>query len=65
VQAGDFFLTDSGEPYELRWHSPEGAPFEVMHLYIGLSPYLGLSLLDRAMQEVHGTVRAARILLVS
>src|ERR1700730_14946638 len=50
VKAGDFFLTDSDEPYELRWRSHDGAPFEVMHLY------LGLSLLDRAMQEVHGTV---------
>jgi len=49
VQAGDFFLTDSDEPYELRWRSHDGAPFEVMHLY------LGLPLLERAMQEVHGT----------
>ena len=50
VHAGDFFLTDSDEPYELRWRSHDGAPFEVMHLY------LGLPLLERAMQEVHGTV---------
>lgn len=49
VHAGDFFLTDSDEPYELRWRSHDGAPFEVMHLY------LGLPLLERALQEVHGT----------
>lgn len=49
VHAGDFFLADSDEPYELRWRSHDGAPFEVMHLY------LGLPLLERAMQEVHGT----------
>jgi AraC family transcriptional regulator len=49
VRAGDFFLTDSDEPYELRWHSHDGKPFEVMHLH------LGLPLLERAMQEVHGT----------
>ncbi len=48
VKAGDFFLTDSDEPYELRWRSHNGAPFEVMHLY------LGLPLLDRAAQEIHG-----------
>ncbi|WP_395674148.1 helix-turn-helix domain-containing protein [Inquilinus sp.] len=49
VHAGDFFLTDSDEPYELRWRSHDGAPFEVMHLH------LGLPLLERAMQEVRGT----------
>lgn len=49
VQAGDFFLTDSDEPYELRWRSHDGTPFEVMHLY------LGLPLLERALQELHGT----------
>lgn len=49
VKAGDFFLTDSDEPYELRWRSHDGGPFEVMHLY------LGLPLLDRAAQEIHGT----------
>jgi AraC family transcriptional regulator len=48
VRAGDFFLTDSEEPYELRWRSHDGVPFEVMHLY------LGLSLLDQAAKELHG-----------
>jgi AraC family transcriptional regulator len=49
VKAGDFFLTDSDEPYELRWRTHDGAPLEVMHLY------LGLRLLDRAAREVDGT----------
>jgi AraC family transcriptional regulator len=49
VKAGDFFLVDSDEPYELRWRTHDGAPFQVMHLY------LGLPLLERAAQEVHGT----------
>lgn len=48
VKAGNFFLTDSDEPYELRWRSHDGAPFEVMHLY------LGLPLLDRAAKELSG-----------
>lgn len=48
VKAGDFFLTDSEEPYELRWRSQDGTPFEVMHLY------LGLPMLERAAKAVHG-----------
>ncbi|HEY0181787.1 MAG TPA: AraC family transcriptional regulator [Rhodopila sp.] len=53
VTAGDFFLTHSDEPYELRWRSHDGAPFEVMHLY------LGLPLLERATREVNGTADRA------
>lgn len=48
VCAGDFFLIDSQEPYELRWRSHMGEPFEVMHLY------LGLALLERAALELSG-----------
>lgn len=48
VTTGDFFLTDSDEPYELRWRSHDRAPFEVLHLY------LGLPVLERAAQEIHG-----------
>jgi AraC family transcriptional regulator len=48
VRAGDFFLADSEEPYELRWRSHSGEPFEVMHLY------LGLPLLERAALELFG-----------
>jgi AraC family transcriptional regulator len=48
VSAGDFFLTDSEEPYELRWQSHSGEPFHVLHLY------LGLPLLARAADELLG-----------
>lgn len=48
VVADDFFLTASTSPYEMRWHTRDGAPFEVMHLY------LGLSVLDEARRELYG-----------
>jgi len=46
VAAGDFFLTRSPTPYELRWKAAGAEPFEVMHLY------LGLPLLMRAFKDV-------------
>jgi len=46
VAAGDFFLTTSPTPYELRWKAAGAEPFEVMHLY------LGLPLLMRAFKDV-------------
>jgi AraC family transcriptional regulator len=48
VQAGDFFLTNTGEPYEMRWQTQGGDTFEVMHLY------LGLPLIDQAARDVLG-----------
>jgi AraC family transcriptional regulator len=48
VQAGDFFLTHSGEPYEMRWQTRGGETFTVMHLY------LGLPLIERAAHELLG-----------
>lgn len=48
VSEDDFFLTDSDEPYELRWRSRSETPFLVMHLY------LGLPLLERAAQDLFG-----------
>jgi AraC family transcriptional regulator len=48
VTGGDFFLTNARDPYELRWTTDEGAPFEVMHLH------LGLPLLKRATTEILG-----------
>ncbi len=48
VRAGDFFLTDTDEPYEMRWQALEGERFEVMHLY------LGLPLIDQAAREMLG-----------
>ncbi|MDR7098976.1 AraC family transcriptional regulator [Lysobacter niabensis] len=48
VSSGDFFLTNTTEPYELRWTAEGDQPFEVMHLH------LGLPLLQRATSEVLG-----------
>lgn len=48
VKAGDFFLTHTGEPYEMRWQTQDCDTFEVMHLY------LGLPLIDQAARDVLG-----------
>jgi len=48
VSAGDFFLTSSEEPYEMRWQTHGGDTFEVMHLY------LGLPLIEQASRELLG-----------
>ncbi|VVP77617.1 HTH-type transcriptional activator RhaR [Pseudomonas fluorescens] len=45
VTKGDFFLTTSAVPYEMRWHVTSTESFVVMHIY------LGLPLLERAIQE--------------
>jgi AraC family transcriptional regulator len=36
VEAGDFFLTASPTPYELRWKTIGPEPFGTMHLHLGL-----------------------------
>lgn len=48
VQAGDFFLTSTSEPYEMRWQVLGDGHFEVMHLY------LGLPLIEQAALDVFG-----------
>jgi len=48
VSAGDFFLTSSDEPYEMRWQTQGADTFEVMHLY------LGLPLIEHASRELLG-----------
>lgn len=48
VQAGDFFLTTSPRPCELRWKTEGDTPFRVMHVYVGLN------LMKRALRDVHG-----------
>ena len=53
VEVGDFFLTTTDSPYEMRWHVEGPERFEVMHLYVALS------VLDRAVKDVHGASRAA------
>ncbi|MCF6371206.1 AraC family transcriptional regulator [Rhizobium halophilum] len=36
VTVGDFFLTRSPTPYEMRWRAVGEAPFQVMHLYLSV-----------------------------
>lgn len=60
VAVGDFYLTTSETPYELRWKATGTAPFEVMHLYLGL-PFF-----ERALAEVfHGEQPALQLREVS
>ncbi|MCG8909880.1 AraC family transcriptional regulator [Pseudomonas sp. DP-17] len=59
VAKGDFFLTSSAEPYEMRWQVSGADAFEVMHLY------LGIPLLEKAVQEVLGGSGAVRLREVS
>ena len=49
VAAGDFFLTTSPTPYELRWQVMGGDPFETCHVYVSLA------LFARAFQDVTGS----------
>lgn len=55
VRRGDFFLTQSETPYELRWRADDGEPFQVMHLY------LGLPLLARAAGAVRPQAAGVRL----
>ena len=48
VRQGDFFLTTSPRPCELRWTTLAPVPFQVLHLY------LGLPLMQRAAADVMG-----------
>jgi len=60
VARGDFFLTTSAQPYEMRWKVDGADPFEVMHIY------LGIPLLEKAIHEVlGGVVQALRLREVS
>ena len=59
VSTGDFFLTTSAVPYEMRWRVTSPEPFVVMHIY------LGLQLLERAIRETHegasGSIRLREV----
>jgi AraC family transcriptional regulator len=59
VRPGDFFLTTSPVPYEMRWQVKGPEPFVVMHIY------LGVDLLERAIREQHtvgsGAIRLREI----
>ncbi|WP_227323846.1 AraC family transcriptional regulator [Acidisoma silvae] len=59
VSKCDFFLTHATAPYMMRWKSDNGASFEVLHLY------LGLSLLSRMIAEVAGQKSGVRLRDVS
>lgn len=48
VQAGDFYLTATDVPYEMRWQVRSPESFEVMHVY------LGVSLLEDAIAQEQG-----------
>lgn len=48
VTVGDFFLTRSPTPYEMRWRAVGDAPFQVMHLY------LSVPLFERVAYDVLG-----------
>src|ERR1700745_1482982 len=45
VEEGDFFLTTSQSPYEVRWRTIGPEPLETMHLYLGLPVF------NRAIEE--------------
>ena len=48
VTAGEFFLTTTRTPYEVRWQTLSVEDYESMHVYIGLT------VLARAAREVSG-----------
>ncbi|WP_248313260.1 AraC family transcriptional regulator [Bosea sp. F3-2] len=48
VNVGDFFLTRSPVPYEMRWQADGDRPFQVMHLYVSVP------LFERAAREMLG-----------
>ncbi|MBY5466980.1 helix-turn-helix domain-containing protein [Rhizobium leguminosarum] len=53
VRVGDFFLTRSPTPYEMRWHAEGDEPFQVMHLY------LSVPLFDRVAEGLLGKAASA------
>jgi AraC family transcriptional regulator len=59
VTSGDFFLTTSSTPYELRWKTKGPEPFEVMHLY------LGLPIFNRAIKDVFNQAGTPKLREVS
>ncbi len=50
VSVGDFFLTRSPAPYEMRWRAESDQPFQVMHLYLSIPVFekVGRVLLGKA-----------------
>ncbi|MDR3435750.1 helix-turn-helix domain-containing protein [Telmatospirillum sp.] len=48
VNVGDFFLTRSPVPYEMRWQADGDRPFQVMHLYVSVP------LFEKVVREMLG-----------
>jgi AraC family transcriptional regulator len=48
VSVGDFFLTRSPAPYEMRWQADDDQPFQVMHLYVSVP------LFEKVVREMLG-----------
>jgi AraC family transcriptional regulator len=57
VSVGDFFLTNSDTPYEMRWTAEGPDRFEVLHVYLGLPLY------DAATSELFGPKSGAGLQL--
>ena len=55
VEAGDFFLTASQSPYEVRWRAIGPDPLLTMHLYLGLPVFNRAS--EEAFQNDPGATR--------
>ena len=53
VKAGDFFLTASQSPSEVRWRAIGPEPLETMHVYLGLPVF------NRAIEEAFQKDQAA------
>lgn len=50
VQVGDFYLTSTEQPYEMRWQTTGSDTFEVMHLY------LAQPLINQASRDLLGNL---------
>lgn len=59
VKVGDFFLTRTDTPYEMRWRATGTDPFQVMHLYISVP------LFERVARDVLGCSAPPRLREVS
>src|SRR5258708_30655327 len=55
VEVGDFFLTASQSPYEVRWRAIGPDPLSTMHLYLGLPVFNRAS--EEAFENGPGAMR--------
>ncbi len=55
VKAGDFFLTGSQSPYEVRWRAIGSELFTTMHLYLGLPVFNRV--IEEAFENDPGAIR--------